>query len=184
MFKGKSADKHRLQCACFVVFILSYIMMSTVYDYGRAVEFNERETSVRRKLLDPLSKWLSDAEKSRGQKVPLSHWVQEATIASSDMLNASSVKSKSYDEYSKQLRHKHTNLNESLLTIANEVGTELEKSFVMNEAMKDFGYRSALTLNRPGIACLTKKRLVVDVNRCGLGNRILAVFSSIMLAVP
>merc|ERR1711871_418803 len=34
-----------------------------------------------------------------------------------------------------------------------------------------------------GTACLTKKRIVVDVNRCGLGNRILAVFSSIMLAV-
>ena len=165
---------------CVAAFVLLFALLCTPSSTGdRSVEL---EMSIkRRRLLDPLTKWLSDADASRHQKVPLSHWVQEATIAASDMLNAS-IKSTTY-EYSKQLRHKPTNLNESLLTIANEVGTELEKSFVMNEALKDYEYRSALTLNRPDVACLTKKRIVVDVNRCGLGNRILAVFSSIMLAV-
>ena len=133
----------------------------------------------------PLSKWVSDASASQQQKVPLDQWLQaqnEATIAQIDMLN-STTKNIYKESLSKQLRHNPTNISDALAALSLEVGTEIEKSFVMNEAMKDFGYRSALTTNAPDVPCVTKKRIVIDVNRCGLGNRILAVFSSIMLAV-
>jgi len=48
----------------------------------------------------------------------------------------------------------------------------------------DEDYRKGLVVNPDSTDnCIPKKRLVIDVNRAGLGDRIMAVFSSIMLAV-
>jgi len=109
-----------------------------------------------------------------------------ANIDNSDgkpkQINFYDVTNKKQRVYVNQIKFKSFSalLQDSFHEYSMLVDSEKKKMEVMYEAMKDTEYVKKISGNFGEKDCVSKQRIVLDVNRCGLGNRVMAVFSTIV----